>query len=240
MLTQAIKSKIITPGDSLFEAALAALKKQPLGNGDVLVITSKVVAVAQGRVKKISSKQDFDKLVSAEADKIIGKSQVTLTLKKGIFIPWAGIDRSNVKKGYAVLWPDQPFKVAQQILNQIKKKYRLKNLGVIISDSHCVPLRNGVTGIAIGYAGFKGVNDLRGKKDLYGNKLEVTQQNIADMLATAANLVMGEAAEQTPFALIKNAPVQFTTQKTDPRESLISPKDCLFSPLYAKINAKNK
>ncbi len=246
MLIQALKSKIITPGaatgstgkvvlKSLLGFLLAALKKAPLSEGDVLVVTSKVVAVTQGRVKKISSRADFDKLVKAEADKIIGKSKVTLTLNAGIFIPWAGIDRSNVKKGYAVLWPEKPFRVAHDLLVSLKKKYRLKNLGVIISDSHCIPLRNGVTGIALGYAGFRGVNDLRGRKDLYGNRLEVTQQNMADMLSSAAHLVMGEAAESTPFALIKNAPVRFTAKKTDPREILISPKACLFSPLYKGI-----
>lgn len=237
MLVEGLKSKLITERDSILEVITGSLKRARLQNGDLLVVSSKVLALTQGRVRKINTQKDFDKLVAAESDKIIGKSQVTLTLKEGIFIPWAGIDRSNIKKGYAVLWPEKPFKAAEQICKALKKKYRLKNFGVIISDSHCVPLRRGVTGIAIGYAGFNGVNDLRGHKDLYGNKLKVTQQNMADMLATSANLVMGEAAEKTPFALIKKAPVKFSNKKTDPRESLIAPKICLFSPLYAKIKS---
>lgn len=257
MLIQGLKSKIITadtsvasvlaskrlrskqPGATngsgsgkLLPYLFASLKKHPLKNGDILVITSKVAAITQGRIKKIRSQKDFDNLVKKEADAIIGKSQVTLTLKNGIFIPWAGIDRSNIQAGHAVLWPEKPFQAAAQIRKELKKTCKLKHLGVIISDSHCIPLRRGVTAIALGYAGFKGVNDLRGHKDLYGNKLKVTQQNVADMLAAAAHLVMGEAAESTPFALIKNAPVTFTKAKTKPAEPLIESRNCLFAPLY--------
>jgi coenzyme F420-0:L-glutamate ligase/coenzyme F420-1:gamma-L-glutamate ligase len=87
-------------------------------------------------------------------------------------------------------------------------------------------------GIAIGYAGIKGVNDLRGEKDLYGNTLKVTQQNVADMLASAALLEMGEAAEQTPFAIVRDAPVVFTNRKTDKSEPVIAADECLFSPMY--------
>jgi F420-0:gamma-glutamyl ligase len=133
------------------------------------------------------------------------------------------------------LWPGKPFKAAEEIRSALKERYGLKNLGIIISDSHCVPLRKGVTGIAIGYAGFKGVRDLRGKKDLYGNKLKVTQQAIADMLATSAHLVMGEADELIPFVLVRNAPVEFTGGRVNPREALIPAKKCLYAPLYGQM-----
>jgi F420-0:gamma-glutamyl ligase len=95
-----------------------------------------------------------------------------------------------------------------------------------------VPLRRGVSGIALGYAGFYGVNDLRGTTDLYGNKLKVTQQNMADMLAAAAHAEMGEGKESTPFVLINDAPVQFTTKKINPKEPIMSPSECLYAPLY--------
>jgi coenzyme F420-0:L-glutamate ligase len=234
MEVKAIKSKIITSGDDLFGAILQALKnaKLVLGNKDVFVVTSKVLSMSQGKIAQVKTEESFNKLVKKEADKIIGESQVTLTMKNGIYIPWAGIDRSNIKHGYAVIWPEKPFKSAQVIRSALKKKFKLKNLGVIISDSHCVPLRRGVSGIAIGYAGIRGVNDLRGKKDLYGNTLKVTQQNVVDMIASSAHLVMGEADEQTPFALIKDAPIVFTDKKINPKEPVITPDQCLFSPLY--------
>lgn len=209
-----------------------SLKNCPLKDKDILVITSKVVAVTQGRVRKISSTEDFNNLVKSEADAVLGGKQVTLTLKDGIFIPWAGIDRSNIQQGMAVLWPKNPFGVASEIQKALRKKYHIKNLGIIITDSHCIPLRKGVIALALGYAGFRGINDLRGKKDLYGNKLKVTQQNVSDMLATAAHLVMGESDEGMPFALIKNAPVSFTNSKINRKEPIIDPGSCLFSPLY--------
>ncbi len=234
MEVKAIKSRIITAGDDIIEAALQGLKKAGLRlkNKDILVITSKVLSISEGGIIAVPNEKSFAALVRKEADKIIGESQVTLTMKNGIYIPWAGIDRSNVKLGFAVIWPKNPFKSARIIRNSLKKRFGLKNLGVVISDSHCVPLRRGVTGIAIGYAGLNGVNDLRGKKDIFGNILKVTQQNVADMIASAAHLVMGEAAEQTPFAVISGAPVVFTDKRIKPDEPVIAAKECLFSPLY--------
>jgi len=236
MLIKAIKSKIITPKDNLAKVIQNSLKS-PLKNGDILVVTSKVVAVTQGRISHIATQKDFDKLVKAEADQIIGHEAVTLTVKNGICIPWAGIDRSNIPKGQAILWPKEPFKAAQTLLTQLKKKYKLQKLGVLITDSHCVPLRRGVSGIALGYAGFHGVNDLRGTQDLYGNKLKVTQQNMADMLAAAAHAVMGEGSERTPFVLVQDAPVRFTTKKINPKEPIMPWDECIYKPLYkTKIN----
>jgi len=243
VLIKGIKSGIITTHERsrasecafperLIKYILASLKQCPLIDGDILVISSKVLAVTQGRVRRVKSEKDYAELVKSEADEIIGRGAVTLTLKNGIFIPWAGIDRSNIQKGFAVLWPEKPFSAAEKIRKALKKAYGLKNLGIIISDSHCIPLRRGIIGMALGYAGFKGVRDLRGKKDIYGNILNVTQQNHADMLATAAHLVTGEADEKMPFALIRNAQVDFTSAKIDPNEILIKKDEDLFAPLY--------
>jgi dihydrofolate synthase / folylpolyglutamate synthase len=242
MQVKALKSRIITADDDIFESVLRALKtaRLSLKNKDILIVTSKVLSIAERGIVQVSDQKSYDNLVRKEADQVIGKSQVTLTLKNGIYIPWAGIDRSNVQPGYAVIWPKDPFKAAQTICLQLKKRYKLKDLGVIISDSHCVPLRRGVSGIAIGYAGFKGVNDLRGKKDIYGNILKVTQQNIADMIASAAHLVMGEADEQTPFALVRGAPTIFTGAKINPQESVIPAEECLFSPLYKHTRSRRR
>lgn len=235
VVIQAIKSKIITEGDSLPNILKKVLKREDFPEKTVLVIASKVVAVSQKRTRNIGSEADFKRLVEEEADVIIGGGPVILTLKNDILIPWAGIDRSNVAQGKAILWPKDPFQVAQSLLSFLKKELKRKKMGVIISDSHCIPLRTGVSGVALGYAGFRGVNDLRGKKDLFGRKLKVTQQAVADNLASAAHLVMGEGSEQTPFVLIKNAPAEFITAKTDPQEGVISPSECLFSPLYGKF-----
>lgn len=248
MLIEELKSKLITPADDLFKALLDSLRSRNLREKSVVVITSKVVAVTEGRVEKITGRRDFERLVEREADKVYGlkkgskvsakdaakasATSVTLTLKNNIFTPWAGIDRSNIKKGRAVLWPAEPFKTAREIRARLIEHYKIKKLGVIVSDSFCVPLRKGVSAVALGYAGIKGVRDLKGKKDLYGNKLRVSRQGVADMLAASAHLVMGESYEQTPFALITGAPVDFTSVPVKPDEPLMEPRECLFAPLY--------
>jgi F420-0:gamma-glutamyl ligase len=189
---EAVKSKIITSKSDLILAIELALKNKKLAEKDILIITSKVVSVTQGKIVGIKDSQAHKKLVQGEADKVLGGKQVTLTLKNDIFTPWAGIDLSNTQKGTAVLWPEKPYEVAQIIQTWLQKNYKLKKVGVIISDSFCIPLRKGVMGLALGYAGFVGVVDKRGTRDLYGNKLSVTQEAVADTLATIANLVMGQ------------------------------------------------
>ncbi len=235
IVIEPIKSRIITNKDTLFEVLLKSLKKRGLKNGEVVIISSKVVAVTQNRIAKISTAASFHNLVKSEADEVIGEKEVTLTLKNGIFIPWAGIDRSNTPENSAILWPNQPFEVAFEIMQKLKKHYQLKQIGVIITDSWCLPLRQGVSGIALSYAGFKGVTDLRGRKDLFGNKLKITQQATADNLATAAHLAMGEGAEATPFIIITNAPVKFTAHRPNPESLQIKPANCLYAPLYRPL-----
>ncbi len=243
---EAVRTRIITSGDNLLETLKKTFEKHGLQNNVILVITSKVVALTQGRVRKLDctygrrsdadggtqSTPAFNALVKAEADAVIGGKQVTLTLKDGIFIAWAGIDRSNVKAGEVVLWPKNPFRTAHDLRKSLKRIFKLKNLGVIISDSCCHPLRRGVSAVTLGYSGFEGINDLRGHKDLFGNRLKVSAQAVADNLATAAHLIMGEAAESTPLALIRNAPVRFTSREIDPKSLTIDPENCLFAGLY--------
>lgn len=235
---RAVKSKIITPKENLFTVLEQCLKKGDLKNGDILAVASKAVAVAQGRVVNIATEKEYKALVELEADQVIGGKPVTLTLKNGIFTPWAGIDRSNTQKGTVVLWPKNPQKTADEIRSWLKRRLKLSKVGVVVVDSFCVPLRRGVIGVALANSGFRGVNDLRGGKDLYGNTLRFTQEAVADSLATMANCVMGQGKEQTPFAIIRNAPVIFTDKKTTPGALVMTPEDCLYRPLYKKLRTR--
>lgn len=157
-----------------------------------------------------------------------------LTITQGCFIPFAGIDQSNAPKGMAILWPKNPFASAARLQKNLAAHFHLKRLGILIADSTCHPLRRGTGGLAIGWAGFVGVEDERGKKDLYGKKLRITQKAVADNLSSAALLLAGEAAERTPFVIFRGAPVRFTNRKIDPTDALISPDQCLFRSLYPK------
>lgn len=250
-----LKSPVLKPLFNLQQAIISAIKKNKhaLRDGDVLVISSKVVALSQGRMVRIASinpsarahklkrthygtgKEDphVVELVLREADSVIPGSML-LTLKDGIFIPEAGIDLSNVPKGYAIMWPEKAWETARKLAQKLRAHFKIKKLGIVICDSHCQPLRWGVTGIALAWAGFEGIEDARGQKDIYGKPLAVTRKAVADNLASSALVVMGEAGEKKPFALIRGAPVKFTSRMQKKNEILIKPCDCIFNGIYNK------
>ena len=114
------------------------------------------------------------------------------------------------------------------------KKNKLKKLGVIVTDSRLLPLRAGVVGVALGYAGFKGIKNYIGKPDLFGRPFEFSKTDMADSVATAAVLVMGEGIEKQPLALISSAPVEFT-DKTNRKELKIDIQEDIYKPLFEKI-----
>lgn len=192
-------------------------------------------------MKSVGSDEDFQELVRAEADKVLevrrtpdssGDGDMVLTMKNKVLIPNAGIDRSNVPEGQAVLWPEEPFKSAEKLRKELMKEYDLSELGVVISDSHCQPLRMGTSGIAIGWAGFEGVQDERGSKDLYGREMVYTKVAAADNLASAATLEMGETDASVPFVLIRDTKVTFTDAPASAEDYFISPEECIYRGLY--------
>ena len=119
---------------------------------------------------------------------------------------------------------------ADNIRKEFKKKLNV-DVGVIISDSHCVPLRTGTTGFALATSGFNAVIDERGKKDLFGKKIRITQRAVADGLASAAVVIMGETDERMPAVLIRNAPINLTNQPSK-SSTYFLPNECLFSSIY--------
>jgi coenzyme F420-0:L-glutamate ligase len=203
-----------------------------LKSGDILVIASKVLAYSQGLLKSVDSDESFQELVKSEADRVLEEGDMVLTMKNKVLIPNAGIDRSNVPEGQAVMWPTEPFKSAEKIRKELMSEFDLSELGIIISDSHCQPLRMGTSGIAIGWAGLEGVHDERGSKDLYGRKMVYTKVAVADNLASAANLEMGETDASIPFVLIRGAKVNFTDKPASAEDYFISPEECLYRGLY--------
>ncbi|MBI1888897.1 MAG: coenzyme F420-0:L-glutamate ligase [Candidatus Spechtbacteria bacterium] len=209
MRIEPIKTRqFLPPKDDLFEVLKKAFKKKRLKENSVIVITSKIVSISQGRCVKLTDVKDKDELIKKEADFYLPREKtpkgwVMLTIKHNILIPTAGIDESNAN-GYYILWPEDPFLTAKKIHDFLKKEFGLKKFGVIISDSHTTPLRYGTMGIALSYWGFSPLKDYRGAKDIFGREMLITQQNIADSLAVAAVLVMGEGKEQTPLAVIED------------------------------------
>jgi len=232
-----IKTRILKKSENIFPFFLEYLSKNAENNdvkiaeNSILVISSKIVAVSQNRI--ISTGDDLELFrteVIKEADEIlVDKNKFFLTVKNGVVIANAGIDQSNSKKGEIILWPENIQEFADEFTQKIKKIYSLKNFGVVISDSRVTMRRRGTVGVAIGWSGFFGVKDERGTKDLFGRELEVSTVNIADNVVSAAEILMGQAAECTPFVLVQNLDKNLFTEIQQSHESAeISKEEDLF------------
>lgn len=215
------------------------INKDNFYENSILVITSKIISVCQGRVvdKNSITKQE---LIKQQADLILDPELpnpycVYLTIKDGILIPSAGIDESNGDNTY-ILYPENIQETTVKIWQYLRDKLKINNLGVLITDSHTTPMRRGVTGIALGWCGFKPLYSYVNKPDIYGRPLKITQINILDALATAAVLVMGEGNEQTPMAIINDAPkITFLNRGPNFEEQqsvIISLQEDLYAPLF--------
>jgi len=241
-----IRTKLIQPGNNIVNVILEATDKQNLkiDDSDIMAIASKAVAIAQNSLKKLNSVKpserarklsrrygldpNFVEIVLQEADKVYGGvSRALLILKDHVLIANAGVDQKNAPKGYVALWPKEPHESAEKIRREVFERTG-KRVGVLIIDSRVTPLRMGTTGVAIGIAGFEPVRDYRAEKDLYGKSISITRHALADDLASAAHLIMGESSELTPAVLIKNAPVKLA-DKVKPSSVLISSRRCLFA-----------
>lgn len=245
-----LRTKVINREDDVLTVLALALSRLRPRRGDIVAVTSKILSVAEGRVVKLNSihptppavrlsrrfsvSPAFAQLILTEADDILGGTTgAILTSVHGAFIANAGIDLSNAPPGSALLFPSSPARWAHRISTFLSKRFRV-HLGVIITDSFCIPSRAGTLGVALAIDGFRGVRDERGKPDLYGRRMRLTTVNIADTLATAANFMMGERQEQTPAALIRGAQVQkssLSSQKLT-QELRITRKRDLFSKIY--------
>jgi coenzyme F420-0:L-glutamate ligase len=217
---------------------------QALESGDIIVISSKYVAMSEGRViqlsrivvsqeaKNLSSKlhlsEQVAELVLREADIIYGGVPgYILSIKNHTFTPNSGIDRSNIEKGWAILQPNDPYRKADEIRKQILLLTN-KKVGIIFSDSRLLPLRAGTTGIAVGVAGFDSVIDERGKRDLFGNRLRVTRRAIADDISAGAQLLMGESNERTPIVIVRNTGIQIHDRFVGDSQLVIDPDECIY------------
>lgn len=190
-----------------------------LKDGDVLVVSSKFIAVSEGRVLRLDSVKpgryayelsrryamspELCELIIRESDEIIGGVVgFILAIKDGLITPNAGIDKSNIEHGKVVLYPMHSLDSASSIVEAMKYRHGI-DIGVVVSDSRLMPTRKGTTGVALAAAGLEAIIDLRGKLDLFGNVLRVTSQAIADDLCSGAQLAMGEADEGTPLVVVR-------------------------------------
>lgn len=232
MKVTAIKTEIFSQGDDLISFIT---KHSPvLSENSVLAVTSKIVALYQGRTESVSDAATKERIIRRESDFVVRGKYAWLTVRDGVVMASAGIDESNAD-GKMILLPEDCFASASRIRRSLMDHYGLKELGILITDSRTLPFRGGVTGVALGYAGFRGVRDYRGVDDLFGRKLRLSKTDVADSLAAAAVLEMGEGSESSPLALIEDAPVEFL-DAVDPNELAIDIADDMYIPLFFELS----
>ncbi len=234
MKVTALKTEKVSPRSTTLTALLnRSLKNFP--EESVLVITSKIVALCEGRV--IPLEKIKEATLKQEADYYLPKEKsrygVALTIKDNAFIARAGMDASNTG-GYYSLLPKDSYRTAKKVRMYLVKRFGVKNVGVIIVDSHSSPLRRGVTGVAIGWSGFHGLKGYEHVPDIFGTRF-TTHANHVDALATAASLAMGEGDEQTPLALITDVPFIEFAATSPTRKELIYFKPALADDLFAPL-----
>jgi len=236
MQVTAIQTPLVKTGDDFFEVLSESLIDVP--EESVLVITSKIISVCEGRVIPKSTNTDKHQLARQEAEYYLephsSRYNLMLTINNNQLFVNAGIDESNVENSY-VLWPTNLQEWANEIWLFLREEYDRQRVGVIISDSKTSPLHWGVTGASLAHAGFVALNSKIGKPDLYGQEMKMTQVNVAQALAVAGVLEMGEANEQTPLALIQNVREIVYQDRVPTNEELDSLKIALEDDLYAPL-----
>lgn len=237
----------VKPGDDVAALICEAAEKQgtPLIDNDVLVVSQKVISKARGLIYRLSEVQPSDEAVALsktlekppelvevilrETRKIVKlrNNLVICETKHGFVCANAGVDVSNVDGGLsAVVLPPDPDEEAAKIREAIKKM-RGVDVAVIISDTHGRPFRRGQINVAIGVAGIRPLRDRRGESDLFGYVLKSKITAIADEIASAAELVMGQANEGIPAAIVRGLKFERSDNATV-RELIMPPQEDLF------------
>jgi len=247
-----IKTGFIQVGGNVVDVALRALSGQNLSleDDDVLVFASKIVASMQGRIVKLDVKPskkalelaekfyikgEIAELILREADAVYGGvEKAVLTLKNHVLTVNAGIDNKNAPLNHVTLWPENIKETAKQLREEIFQKTG-RNVAVMIVDSGLMPLRRGTVGLALAVAGFKPIVDFRGQRDLYGKEIIITQHNVAQDLASAAHMLMGESTEETPIVLVRGAPVEFDGGVYGPEDLALPPSECVFMKAFQRF-----
>ncbi len=185
------------PGDDVTRLLIGGLEASgmKLRDGDVMVVTHKLVSKAEGRIVEIGDDpQAHRDLILREADAILRRREALVITEThhGFVCANAGVDRSNVAPGLAVLLPIDPDRSARRIRARLRQALGV-SVGVVITDTFGRAWRHGLVDVAIGVAGLPAIVDYRGTADTFGNTLEVTEVALVDEIAAAADLVMGKA-----------------------------------------------
>ena len=217
---------LVRPGDDLARLLIAGIDALGAGleSGDVLVVAQKIVSKSEGRLVDLDGvtpsprAEEYARLTGKDprlVEIVLGESAAVLRHAPNVMIVehrrgWimanAGVDQSNVEpvagKHHVLLLPEDPDASCLRLKSRLDRHFGVE-VGVIVNDSFGRAWRNGTVGVALGSAGLPALRDLRGRPDLFGRKLEITEVGFADEIAAAASLIMGQAAEGRPAILVR-------------------------------------
>jgi len=213
----AISAGSITGGEPVVEPA-----ETPLRDGDILVITSKIVSKAEGRQVEATDREDA---ITSQTVRRVAQRGTTRIVENplGLVLAAAGVDASNTPDGTVLLLPEDPDRSARELKHKLESRFKIQ-LGIVISDTLGRPWRQGQTDVAIGAAGMRVLDDLRGTMDAAGRPLEVTVAAVADEVASAADLVTGKS-RGLPVAVVRGL-AQFVGGADEPgARSIVRPAE---------------
>ena len=223
----------VRPGDDLASMIVAAATNghgTALADGDVVVVTQKIVSKAEGKLEAVDPDDPLSHkaIVERESVRILRRrgDLIISETKHGFVCANAGIDLSNVERGQAALLPDDSDRSARRIRDGLRAKAGV-DVAVIVSDTFGRAWRRGLTDVAIGCAGIGAILDLRGTNDAYGREMQVTEVAVVDELAGAAELVMGKATG-CPVAVVRGVPAEWFRRGEVRAELVRSPDEDLF------------
>lgn len=242
MNIKSFKTKIVSLGDSVTQLIAETIPVVP--ERSVIAVASKIVAYEQRQwvQRDEQDARQKHKLVEQQADYYLppqtSKYQLMMAIKNSTLTVNAGIDESNAAGGY-ILWPHDIQAATNTIWQFLRSQYGVKEVGVVITDSKTTPLRWGVTGTCLAHSGFEALHNYIGEKDLFGRPIMMEQSNIAEAVAVAATLEMGEVAEAQPLALITEIPhIIFQDHFPSDQELAnlkISIEDDVYGPLLTAV-----
>lgn len=224
-----VRTRLFREGENLREFIVESIPV--LQAGDILVVTSKIVALAEHRV--IASNRNKRQVILEEAEESVETPWCLLTRNGNDWCANAGVDESNAN-GSVILLPKDPKESAKRL----RDEFGNREIGLILTDTRTVPLRQGTMGMALAWAGVGQLKDYIGTPDLYGRPLKMTKANIVHALAAAAVLVMGEGAESVPIVIIRDSGVPINFEASgEVGDVAMLPEEDLYQYLFVAKSA---
>lgn len=229
MIVTPIKTRIFLEWENLIDFVLEHVPQ--IEENDIIVITSKIVALSESRTFIALTPEEKLEYIKNESSWYAETKYVHLTIHDRMPMANAGIDESN-GNGKCIMLPWDSYESAYRLWVEIRKRFNLKHLGIIITDSRTIPFRNGTTGISLWHMGFTGIRDYIGKYDIFARPFLFARTNVPDALAVAAVHTMGEWDECQPIAIIKNPHCEWSEEKQNGDDLIIDPEDDMYGPLF--------